>query len=67
MAFSEAPIKDLKDGLTGRYFIGLDCMDKKVCDFSKAAPKPPAMRHQPFTPVEQFFLQWLDSSNKFIQ
>jgi len=57
MAFSEAPIKDLKDGLTGRYFIGLDCMDKKVCDFSKAAPKPPAMRHQPFTPVEQFFLQ----------
>jgi len=46
-------------GLKGRYFVGLNCMDPNVCDFSKAEPHPGYKwnaRQQ--TPArEAFFLQ----------
>ena len=39
LAFSETAITKLDDGLKGRYFIGAECHDKKICDFTKATPK----------------------------
>lgn len=40
LAFSDTPITKLEDGLTGRYFIGLNCVSAGVCDFAKASPIP---------------------------
>jgi len=57
LAFSDEPIDSLEDGLKGRYFIGMNCMDHKVCNFAKAAPVPPHMRISDYTPArEMFFL-----------
>jgi len=55
LAFSDEPITKLEMGLKGRYFIGLNCMDPKVCDFAKAAPTPPPMRPKDYTPAREFF------------
>jgi hypothetical protein len=41
MAWSDKSIKELDEGLKGRYFVGIECFDKKVCDFSKATPDHP--------------------------
>lgn len=38
MAFSDKQVTKLDDGLKGRYFVGIGCMDKKICDFTKATP-----------------------------
>jgi len=51
IAFSDKEIKTLKDGVKGRYFIGMMCLDKKVCDFSDASPIP---THMQFTPAKTF-------------
>lgn len=54
LAFSDKPIHALAQGLKGRYFLGLACLDKKICDFDSASPIP----HREFTPApELFFLQ----------
>jgi len=46
-------------GLKGRYFVGLNCADPKICDFSKAAPKPGyKWNNRQQTPAQElFFLQ----------
>ena len=38
MAIADHPITKLEEGLDGLYLIGLNCINAKVCDFSKASP-----------------------------
>lgn len=62
VAISEQPIKDLADGLQGRYFVGMNCMDKTVCDFAAASPHSDVWFKRGQTPAltfskELFFLQ----------
>jgi len=41
LAISDKEIKTLDGGLTGRYFIGVQCKEgSKICDFTKATPSP---------------------------
>jgi len=57
LAFSEKPINALAEGLhNGRYFIGLTCLDAKICDFSGASPIPHSV-WEDFSPAKNFFLQ----------
>lgn len=63
IAFADHPITELKDGLGEFYLIGFNCMDPKVCDFSKASPHMLsnyyALNPRGQTPAieERFFLQ----------
>jgi hypothetical protein len=61
LGLSNKEIHSLSQALhkeTGRYFVGAMCLDKKVCDFSDAAPKPPLRGFTPAKTVREiFFLQ----------
>ena len=62
LGFSEEPIHSLAQALKGRYFLGVTCLDKKVCDFDNASPIPHSiMRELEYTPAktaqEIFFLK----------
>ena len=52
IAFSEKPIHSLQEGLRdgGRYFVGVTCVDRAICDFRKARPTARAHTQLGFTP-----------------
>lgn len=65
LACSDKPVHSLAQGIHGgRYFLGVACTDKKICDFDGASPIPhtsSVFKDLYFTPAktakEIFFLQ----------
>jgi len=52
IGFSDKPIHSLVQAVHGgRYFIGAQCLEKKVCNFQHASPIPPTFSTVGFTPA----------------
>jgi len=61
LGFSDKPIHSLEEALHGRYFLGVACTDKKICDFDAASPIPTHIKNLlEYTPArssKDLFLQ----------